>query len=220
MCQLRPSWPPPAINLYITCYSDCTHVQTSEDFSLKIRSRSLSKRFASIVARLPLLWPHPLPWSCRFVWSWPCHWAASASGLSWSMVNFHWHRAWRSTRKSIIYGHGSCNVAPLISSGGVFTRVVWPLVQSIHQRRAYQGSYYLQHIRWIGQSVLLCSVQHLQVAEGSYRLQLIMWTGREVLRYRCSYNQDFACTQTLQQLQLMLLLFLYDRQRMGICLTL
>ena len=93
--QLRPPWPLPAINLHITCCSDCTtrtlHMSKPGKPSLSLKTSSSS---------LPLLWPHPLVWYCRSVWSWPkcCKFV-----YSWSMAKLHWHGAWGSQERAVLW---------------------------------------------------------------------------------------------------------------------
>ena len=97
--------PPPAINLYITCCSDCTtrtlHMPKPAKPSLWKWGRGPQ---ALPVARLTLPLPHPLAWNCRSVWSWPYHCATSTASSSWSVAKFHWYGAWRSAHKSCIHG--------------------------------------------------------------------------------------------------------------------
>ena len=40
------------------------------------------------------------------VWSWPCHYASSTAGLTWSMAKFHVHGALKT--KSCTHGHRYC----------------------------------------------------------------------------------------------------------------
>ena len=87
---LPPPPPPPAINLYITCCSDCT----TRKLHMPKPGKPLSKwgwgPQALPLAGLTSRRPHPLAWYCRSVWSWPYHCTA---GSSWSVAKFHWHGA-------------------------------------------------------------------------------------------------------------------------------
>ena len=106
--SLTPPPPPPAINLYITCCSDCTTTLEHSTcpnqrslLSLKMRLWSSSSRFASsslyltmaissgLILQISLIMG--LSVRCRFI----------------LVAKFHWHGTWRSAGKSCIHGHRS-----------------------------------------------------------------------------------------------------------------
>ena len=88
----------PAINMYITCCSDCTtrtlDMPKSVKPSLSLKMRLRSSSFASSLLDLTAATSSSL---ILQIWSWSCHWAV---GSSWSMAKFPWHGAWGSPHKS------------------------------------------------------------------------------------------------------------------------
>ena len=153
-----PPPPPTCHQLYITCCSDCTtgtlHMPKPAKPSLSKWGQGFKAQALPVVP-LTLLWPHPLAWYCRSVWSWSYHCAACSS---WSVAKFHWHRAWRSTCKSFIHGHVSCK-----RGGRMWELVVAPWT--------FPGGFHTSSDHYFTAST---SRKHvIQVAEGSYHLQLI-----------------------------------------------
>lgn len=119
MCCQFPPWhlgPPRhslSFNVKVTGTLDSTagtlHMSIPEKPSLSLSEWAQEPQDQAVLTTyLITLWPHPLVWCYRSIWSWSCYYAANAGGLGWSWAKSHLHESSCFERKCCKCGHASC----------------------------------------------------------------------------------------------------------------